>query len=161
MKLVEVLEIANAVLEGNLEEKVIIREPEIGDILEEILGLGASSLSLSNKKIISSKNVSIEILGIKFILERCKIKNEFTYTNIQVDENYSDKLLLEMEELKMEFTEIIKQRQELKKTKSLKNVDNFKKILSTYGITSDQFAEINYEFNELGWEEKRMLFGIE
>lgn len=157
MKLRELLNNVNEVLSENMFDRIIIREPEVAGIIDNILGL---SINLLNRKIISNKFISIEIWGIEFELERWEILNKSTYVSIKVNKNYTDKLDIEIEDVRTQYKEIRKQQQELKKAKNLNNVNKFKNLLSSHGLTVDQFAEINDKFEELEWEEKRILFDI-
>jgi hypothetical protein len=108
-----------------------------------------------------TKSVNFEFLGIEFKLKRKKsgmyYPNRMTYSEMVIDEKYNNKLDMDLKQLQEDYKESL--RQEIKEKDSVEknNVENFIKKLSDFGMTINQFKELNNNYDNLTWGEKTIL----
>lgn len=176
MKLNELLEKVNNILDENLKRKIINTsdygykyDEENGrkvyddyrfkDLICELSDIGSLYVNIT-------KAVNLEMLGITFKLKRKKsgmksnynYSDRMTYSEIIINDAYTNKLDLELEQIQADYKNSIVQNREAEKNRNIEKVDNFKKLLSEYGLNVEQFKMLNNEFEMLNFTEKRLLY---
>lgn len=176
MKLNELLEKLNNIFDENMKKEVIkisdynykydeekgrtvINEYKIQDIISSIADISGFHVAIT-------KSVNLEMLGLKFKLKRKKsglksdwnYSDKMTYVSIEIEDQYSDKLDIELEQLQADYKNSIVQNREAEKNRNIEKVNNFKKLLKEYGLTPEQFKMLDNEFEMLNFTEKRLLY---
>lgn len=167
MLLRELLNAINKTLSENMEKEVIrvgyrdydmirgrqrFEENDIERLVQEITS--------TEEFVYIDRAVNMTFLGIKFRLKRERsglYNNALTYTQINIEKEYEDKLDINIEELKNEYIESKKRIMEERDKKRLKNVTEFKSELKRHNISLRDFLSLEERYASLTREEKYML----
>lgn len=113
-----------------------------------------------------SNAVNMEFYGITFKLKRKKsglkssydYREKLTYSEIVINEEFKDKLDIELKKLQEDNKNEIKQREQYEKTKSQSRINSFVEDLNRCGMSVSQFKEMLDKYELLSYIEQRMLF---
>lgn len=167
MLLRELLYTINKTLSENMEKEVIRVGYRDYDMIKGRQVFQAIDIERLVQEITSTKGfiyidraVNMTYLGIKFRLKRERsglYNNDLTYTQINIEKEYEDKLDIDIKTIKNEYIESKKKIIEERDEKRLKNVTEFKSELAKHNINLRDFLFLEAKYKALTYAELDML----
>lgn len=174
MKLKEAIDIINKELDKNMKKKTIkTGGGTFGDAYDEVNGrkvfndrkmieLISQVIQIDEHFIQINKAINMNMFDMKFKLKRKKsgIKDRFntelmTYIEIKIDEDYKNKLDIDIQELKDDYLNNIYNR--YNGVQEENNCNNFQNNLSKLNLTIEDFKNLLGQYNLLSQQEKESL----